>query len=183
MVAQARDAYPTLTFEQADVRSYTADRPFDAVFSNAALHWIPGEDHDAVLSTVADALTESGRFVAEFGGQGNVAAITDALIAERMCGATTPVVRGTFRVSASTRRESKRTGSLRSHGYSTDRRRSTAVTRGSGTGLRCSATNSSPVSTTASSVMLSAVEDRLRPTLFDGDTGSLTATAAARRGR
>ncbi len=32
----------------ADVRSYTADRPFDAVFSNAALHWIPGDDHDAV---------------------------------------------------------------------------------------------------------------------------------------
>ncbi|WP_336337529.1 class I SAM-dependent methyltransferase [Haloarcula brevis] len=82
MVTRAREAYPDLTFERVDVRSYAAERPFDAVFSNAALHWIPGPDHDAVLSTVADALTGTGRFVAEFGGADNVAAITDAVGAE-----------------------------------------------------------------------------------------------------
>ncbi|MFC6974602.1 class I SAM-dependent methyltransferase [Halomicroarcula sp. GCM10025709] len=79
MVEQARAAHPDCTFRQADIREYDPDRPFDAVFSNAALHWIPGPDHDAVLSTVADALSPDGRFVAEFGGHGNVAAITDAL--------------------------------------------------------------------------------------------------------
>jgi SAM-dependent methyltransferase len=50
---------------------------FDAVFSNAALHWMTRPD--AVLAGVARALRPGGRFVAEFGGIGNVAAITTAL--------------------------------------------------------------------------------------------------------
>ena len=51
---------------------------FDAVFSNAALHWMT--DPDAVIAG-ARALRPGGRFVAEFGGHGNVAAIRVALIA------------------------------------------------------------------------------------------------------
>ncbi|MCY3887600.1 MAG: methyltransferase domain-containing protein [Chloroflexi bacterium] len=50
---------------------------FDAVFSNAALHWMP--DPDAVIAGVRRALKPSGRFVAEFGGHGNVATIVEAL--------------------------------------------------------------------------------------------------------
>ncbi len=50
---------------------------FDAVFSNAALHWIP--DAPAVLRGVHRALRPGGRFVAEMGGQGNIAAIRTAL--------------------------------------------------------------------------------------------------------
>ena len=50
---------------------------FDAVFSNAALHWI--HDQDAVLAGVARALKPGGRFVAEMGGHGNIAAIEVAL--------------------------------------------------------------------------------------------------------
>jgi trans-aconitate methyltransferase len=50
---------------------------FDAVFSNAALHWM--HDHDAVLAGVARALKPGGRFVAEMGGHGNIAAIEVAL--------------------------------------------------------------------------------------------------------
>jgi len=50
---------------------------FDAVFSNAALHWI--RDQDAALDGIARALRHGGRFVAEFGGQGNVAAIEAAI--------------------------------------------------------------------------------------------------------
>ena len=46
---------------------------FDAVFSNAALHWV--RDQDAMLAGVRRALTPGGRFVAERGGHGNVAAI------------------------------------------------------------------------------------------------------------
>ena len=50
---------------------------FDAVFSNAALHWMP--DAAAVIQGVARALKPGGRFVAEFGGHGNVAAIATAI--------------------------------------------------------------------------------------------------------
>ena len=50
---------------------------FDAVFSNAALHWM--RDADAVLVSVHRALRPGGRFVAEMGGAGNVATIRAAL--------------------------------------------------------------------------------------------------------
>lgn len=52
---------------------------FDAVFSNAALHWMP--DPDPVIAGVRRALKPGGRFVGEFGGHGNVAAIVVALLA------------------------------------------------------------------------------------------------------
>ena len=50
---------------------------FDAAFSNAVLHWIP--DADAVVAGVHRALKGGGRFVGEFGGHTNVAAIMTAL--------------------------------------------------------------------------------------------------------
>jgi trans-aconitate methyltransferase len=53
------------------------DGEFDAVFSNAALHWM--SDADAVIDGVFRALRPGGRFVAEFGGHGNVAAVTTAM--------------------------------------------------------------------------------------------------------
>src|SRR5438093_1285038 len=53
------------------------ENEFDAVFSNAALHWI--RNHDALLDGIARALRPGGRFVAEFGGQGNIAAIEAAI--------------------------------------------------------------------------------------------------------
>jgi trans-aconitate methyltransferase len=56
------------------------DHEFDAVFSNAALHWM-SEDPNAVVAGVRRALKPGGRFVGEMGGHGNVAAITVALIA------------------------------------------------------------------------------------------------------
>jgi trans-aconitate methyltransferase len=52
---------------------------FDAVFSNAALHWV--RDHDAMMSQVHRVLKPGGRFVAEMGGHGNIAAIHVALMA------------------------------------------------------------------------------------------------------
>jgi trans-aconitate methyltransferase len=50
---------------------------FDAVFSNAALHWMTKTE--AVIAGVYRALKPGGRFVAEFGGHGNVAAIVTAM--------------------------------------------------------------------------------------------------------
>jgi trans-aconitate methyltransferase len=64
---------------------------FDAVFSNAALHWMK-RDPDAVLRGVAQALKPGGRFVAEMGGAGNVASIRGALheaLVQRGVAATT----------------------------------------------------------------------------------------------
>ncbi len=55
----------------------TFQSEFDAVFSNAALHWMT--EPEKVLAGVARALKPGGRFVAEFGGHGNVAAIITAL--------------------------------------------------------------------------------------------------------
>jgi SAM-dependent methyltransferase len=52
------------------------EREFDAVFSNAALHWMhPAE---TVIAGVARALKPGGRFVAEMGGHNNTAAIQTA---------------------------------------------------------------------------------------------------------
>jgi trans-aconitate methyltransferase len=82
MVAAARADHPGPRFRQADARAFTAAEPFDAVFSNAALHWISGGAQDAVLDRVADALAPGGRFVAELGGTGNVERITTATLAE-----------------------------------------------------------------------------------------------------
>ena len=56
------------------------DSEFDAVFSNAAMHWMK-RDPDAVVAGVYRALKPGGRFVAEMGGHGCVAAITVALCA------------------------------------------------------------------------------------------------------
>jgi trans-aconitate methyltransferase len=55
------------------------DSEFDAVFSNAALHWMPRAE--AVIAGVHRALRPGGRFVAEMGGHGNIAAIRVALAA------------------------------------------------------------------------------------------------------
>lgn len=52
-------------------------RRFDAVFTNAALHWMKSAEQ--VVEGVASALKPSGRFVGEFGGHGNVETIRQAL--------------------------------------------------------------------------------------------------------
>ena len=62
-----------------DGEALAFDHEFDAVFSNAALHWM--RDADAVLAGVAQALRPGGRFVAECGGHGCVAAVGTALTA------------------------------------------------------------------------------------------------------
>ena len=53
---------------------------FDAVFSNAALHWMKSAP-DAVIAGVKRALKPGGRFVAEMGGHGCVAAIVVSIVA------------------------------------------------------------------------------------------------------
>jgi SAM-dependent methyltransferase len=55
-------------------------REFDAVFSNAVLHWV--KDANAAIRGVRRALRPGGRFVGEFGGAENITAIVAALTAE-----------------------------------------------------------------------------------------------------
>ncbi len=68
-----------LTVVEGDGHALPFSEEFDAVFSNAALHWMTRPN--AVLDGVARALKPGGRFVGEFGGHGNVAAIKVALLA------------------------------------------------------------------------------------------------------
>lgn len=77
MIANAKANYPNLAFAVADARNFEVEQPFDAVFSNATLHWIP--EADAVIRSIYKALKPGGRFVAELGGRGNVQSIVTAL--------------------------------------------------------------------------------------------------------
>lgn len=75
MIAAARER--GIDAHEGDARALYFPAEFDAVFSNAALHWMP--DQDAVLAGVARALKPGGRFAAEMGGHGNIASIRVAL--------------------------------------------------------------------------------------------------------
>lgn len=77
MIATALQNYPHLHFRVADAINFQVDQLFDAVFSNAVLHWI--KQPDAAIYCIREALKVGGRFVAEFGGKGNVQAIFQAL--------------------------------------------------------------------------------------------------------
>jgi trans-aconitate methyltransferase len=76
MLGQARQNYPKLKFVLADASSFRFDEPFDAVFSNAVLHWV--RDAEGAVRSVAASLKPGGRFVAEFGGKGNVSQLVAA---------------------------------------------------------------------------------------------------------
>jgi len=81
MIESARQTYPEIEFAFADVSDFAFDMKFDAVFSNATLHWVTRADEAAAC--ISRALTRGGRFVAEFGGKGNtdnvVAAVEESI--------------------------------------------------------------------------------------------------------
>jgi trans-aconitate methyltransferase len=77
MIARARELYPHLRFEVARGEDFAVEVPVDAVFSNAALHWM--SPPEVVAASVARALEPGGRFVAEMGGSGNIATIVAAV--------------------------------------------------------------------------------------------------------
>jgi trans-aconitate methyltransferase len=78
MVAAARERGVEAEHANAE-RLPFRDATFDAVFSNAVLHWV--RDQDAMMQQVRRVLKPGGRFVAEMGGHGNVASIHVALTA------------------------------------------------------------------------------------------------------
>lgn len=84
MLEAARAACPAAGFLLASLADFKTPEPFDAVFSNAVLHWVrPPED---AARCIAAALRPGGRFVAELGGAGNAATLLNAantLLGER----------------------------------------------------------------------------------------------------
>jgi trans-aconitate 2-methyltransferase len=76
MVAEATRLFPGIGFEVADATTFVSDRRFDAVFSNAVLHWV--RPPEAAIARVHAALKPGGRFVLEMGGIGNVATVLNA---------------------------------------------------------------------------------------------------------
>ncbi|MCR5889212.1 methyltransferase domain-containing protein [Hymenobacter sp. J193] len=78
MLTKAREQFPALDFRLADAATFELSERFDAVFSNAALHWVP--QAEAVVRQVYQHLQPGGRFVAELGGKGNVGHIVETLL-------------------------------------------------------------------------------------------------------
>lgn len=80
MILQARSKYPNIHFSVKDATDLGYSEEFDAVFSNAVLHWV--KPPEQALNSIYKSLKAEGRFVAEFGGKGNVQMITGAIIKE-----------------------------------------------------------------------------------------------------
>ncbi|RAK02238.1 trans-aconitate methyltransferase [Larkinella arboricola] len=78
MLDKARQQFPELDFQLADATRFEVPQRFDAIFSNATLHWIT--DYEAVIRQMHQHLKPGGRLVAEFGGKGNVQQITDEVV-------------------------------------------------------------------------------------------------------
>jgi trans-aconitate 2-methyltransferase len=77
MLAEARAHYPAIEFRLGDAADFALESPVDAVFSNAVLHWV--KNAAGVAACIGRALKPGGRFVAEFGGRGNIQPVVDAI--------------------------------------------------------------------------------------------------------
>jgi trans-aconitate 2-methyltransferase len=78
MILAARKNFPNLYFEVADAARLRFSIEFDAVFSNAALHWV--RDQIGAIASIARALKPGGRFVLEMGGRGNIQHIWEPIV-------------------------------------------------------------------------------------------------------
>lgn len=78
MLAKARQQFPGLDFRLGDAANFELPERFDAIFSNATLHWVPAAE--AAIRQMYRHLKPGGRLVAEMGGQGNVGHIVAAVL-------------------------------------------------------------------------------------------------------
>jgi len=77
MIKKAKQKFPLVEFHVADASNFEFDEPFDAIFSNAALHWVV--NYKAAIVCMYNSLKPGGRMVVEFGGKDNVTRITNQL--------------------------------------------------------------------------------------------------------
>lgn len=77
MIVAAKSKFPEIEFQQMDARKVHFDFQFDAIFSNAVLHWIPQKRE--VIERMYALLKEDGKIILEFGGKGNIQQMLAAL--------------------------------------------------------------------------------------------------------
>lgn len=58
MIAKARQSCPEGVWVQGDAANWRGEEPFDLIFSNAMLHWVP--DHDGACRHLLDLLAPGG---------------------------------------------------------------------------------------------------------------------------
>ena len=82
MVHRAKQQYPNMQFQVMDATELTGLPQFDAVFSNAVLHWVL--EAKQAIQQLYQYLKPKGRLVAELGGKNNIAQIISALNKQRV---------------------------------------------------------------------------------------------------
>ena len=77
MITKAKAAYPAVEFKVQSATEFYFDEHFNAIFSNAVLHWVT--EKEKAIDCMYRNLKKSGRLVLEFGGKQNVERIVTAL--------------------------------------------------------------------------------------------------------
>lgn len=77
MISKAKQQYPELEFKVQDATEFHFDEHFNAIFSNAVLHWVL--EKEKAIECMYRNLKRSGRIVLEMGGKHNVEKIITAL--------------------------------------------------------------------------------------------------------
>jgi trans-aconitate methyltransferase len=77
MIDKARETYPGIDFRVMDATTLIWEDYFDAVFSNAVLHFI--KEQNKLLRSVCRALKRGGTLICEFGAAGSLSALLDAV--------------------------------------------------------------------------------------------------------
>ena len=77
MISKAKETYPGIDFSVQSATEFVSANGFDAIFSNAVLHWI--KEKEQAIDCMFRNLKENGRLVLEMGGKRNVERIIEAL--------------------------------------------------------------------------------------------------------
>ncbi len=77
MITKAKKQYPDLEFKVQSATEFHFDEHFNAIFSNAVLHWVL--EKEQAIECMYRNLKKSGRIVLEMGGKNNVDKIIKAL--------------------------------------------------------------------------------------------------------
>lgn len=77
MIAKAKKEFPLIEFCVQSATDFHFDEPFDAIFSNAVLHWVM--ESEKAVDCMYRNLKKGGRIVLEFGGKDNIKNILSAL--------------------------------------------------------------------------------------------------------
>ena len=77
MISKAKLQYPELKFKVQSATEFHFDEHFDAIFSNAVLHWVL--EKEKAIECMYRNLKRSGKIVLEMGGKHNVEKIIKAL--------------------------------------------------------------------------------------------------------